>query len=47
VPIHSGNVGSAAVEKVLAIVKIEDGIVALRLRIIARREIYDQAAGIS
>ena len=44
VPIHAGNKGSGAVEKVLAIVQVENREAALRLLVIAGRKIDDEVA---
>ncbi len=42
VPIHSGNEGGGAIEKILAVVHVQDWKAALRLLVIARRKINDE-----
>ena len=44
VPIHAGDEGGCAIEKVLAVMQIKDRKCAARLVIVARREINDQVA---
>lgn len=46
-PIHARDEGSGAVEKILAVVKIKDGIGALGLLVVAGREIDDEVAAIA
>ena len=42
VPIHSGNEGGGAIEKILAVVHVQNGKAALRLLVIARWKINDE-----
>jgi len=44
VPIHSGNEGGCAIEKILAVVHIQDREAALRLLVIVRWQINDEVA---
>ena len=44
VPIHSGNEGRGAIEKILAVVHVQNGKAALRLLVIARWKINDEIA---
>ena len=47
VPVHAGNEGGGAIEKILAVVKIEDGKTAAGLIVVAGREIDDEVALVS
>src|SRR6267154_2006859 len=44
VPIHSGNEGGGAIEKILPVVHVQNGKAALRLLVIARWKINDEIA---
>ena len=44
VPIHARNEGSGAIEKILAVVHVQNGKAALRLLVIARWKINDEIA---
>jgi hypothetical protein len=44
VPIHSGNERGGAIEKILAVVHVQNGKAALRLLVIARWKINDEMA---
>src|SRR5882672_182674 len=46
-PIHSGNIGRATVEKILAIMQIEDGKMALRLVVVAWGKVNNDAARVA